>query len=131
MEVINLKEKGSQIPNLYQYEVIAKMNNHNFTMVRVKNRTLDFHTHPDSDEVFLIVDGKMKLEFRDKTVELNAGEMCVVTKGMEHRPICSTEVGTEKWIRNEEARYVCPECGNKVLRGAVRCNQCKVKLDLD
>jgi predicted RNA-binding Zn-ribbon protein involved in translation (DUF1610 family) len=63
-------------------------------------------------------------------VELKAGEMCVVTKGMEHRPICSTEVGTEKWIRNEEARYVCPECGNKVLRGAVRCNQCKVKLDL-
>ena len=92
MEVINLKEKGSQIPNLYQYEVIAKMNNHNFTMVRVKDRSLDFHTHPDSDEVFFIIDGKMKLEFRDKTVELNTGEMCVVPKGIEHRPICTTEV---------------------------------------
>jgi len=41
------------------------------------------------------------------------------------------EVGTEKWIQDEEARYICPECGNKVFRGAVRCNQCKVKLDLD
>ena len=41
------------------------------------------------------------------------------------------EVGTEKWIHDEEARYVCPECGNKVFRGAVKCNQCKVKLDLD
>ena len=92
MEVINLKEKGSQIPNLYQYEVIAKMNNHNFTMVRVKDRSLDFHTHPDSDEVFFIIDGKMKLEFRDNTVELNTGEMCVVPKGIEHRPICTTEV---------------------------------------
>ena len=92
MEAINLKEKGSQIPNLYQYEVIAKMNNHNFTLVRVKDRTLDFHTHTDSDEVFFIVDGKMKIEFKDNTVELNTGEMCVVPKGVEHRPICTSEV---------------------------------------
>jgi hypothetical protein len=41
------------------------------------------------------------------------------------------KVGTEKWIQDEEARYVCPECGNKVFRGAVKCNQCKVSLDLD
>ena len=41
------------------------------------------------------------------------------------------EVGTEKWIQDEEARYICPECGNKVFRGVVKCNQCKVKLDLD
>jgi predicted RNA-binding Zn-ribbon protein involved in translation (DUF1610 family) len=39
--------------------------------------------------------------------------------------------GTEKWIQDEEARYICPECGNKVFRGVVKCNQCKVKLDLD
>ena len=41
------------------------------------------------------------------------------------------EVGAERWIQDEEARYVCPECGNRVFRGASRCNQCKVKLDLD
>lgn len=41
------------------------------------------------------------------------------------------EVGTEKWIQDEEARYVCPGCGNKVFRGATQCNQCKAKLDLD
>ena len=80
MKVINLKEEGSKIPNLYQYEVIAKMNGHNFTIVRVKDRTLEFHIHPDSDEVFFIVNGKMKLEFRDKTVELDTGEMCVVPR---------------------------------------------------
>ncbi|MDA3787000.1 MAG: DUF3795 domain-containing protein [Desulfobacula sp.] len=39
--------------------------------------------------------------------------------------------GTEKWIIDEEARYFCPECGNKVFRGVVKCNQCKAKLDLD
>ncbi|MFH1153137.1 MAG: DUF3795 domain-containing protein [Pseudomonadota bacterium] len=41
------------------------------------------------------------------------------------------ENGTQKWVRDEEARYVCPECGNRVFRGAGRCNQCKAALDLD
>lgn len=41
------------------------------------------------------------------------------------------EVGTEKWIAEEEARYFCPECGNKVFRGVVKCNRCKTMLDLD
>ncbi len=39
--------------------------------------------------------------------------------------------GTEKWVQDEEARYICPECGNKVFRGAIKCNQCKADLDLD
>ena len=41
------------------------------------------------------------------------------------------QVGTQKWIQDEEARYICPKCGNKVFRGAVRCNKCKTDLDLD
>lgn len=41
------------------------------------------------------------------------------------------EVGTEKWIEDEEARYICPRCGNKVFRGAMKCNKCKMELDLD
>jgi len=41
------------------------------------------------------------------------------------------EVGTERWVQDEEARYVCPECGQKVFRGAARCNRCKIQLDLD
>jgi len=39
--------------------------------------------------------------------------------------------GTEKWVIDEEARYFCPECGHKVFRGVIRCNQCRAELDLD
>ncbi|MFA6222611.1 MAG: DUF3795 domain-containing protein [Desulfomonilaceae bacterium] len=41
------------------------------------------------------------------------------------------EVGDEKWVQDEEARYICPECGNKIFRGAAKCNQCKAQLNLD
>lgn len=41
------------------------------------------------------------------------------------------QVGTEKWVKDEEARYICPECGNTLFRGVVKCNQCHAELDLD
>lgn len=51
----------------------------------------------------------------------------VILRAVPHR----REVGTEKWVQDEEARYICPRCGHKVFRGVVRCNQCKEPLDLD
>lgn len=51
----------------------------------------------------------------------------VILRATAHR----REVGTEKWMQDEEARYVCPQCGNKVFRGAFKCNQCQTALDLD
>lgn len=63
MKGIHLKEAGAAIPDLYQYETIARVNDHTFTLVRVKDRTLDFDVHPDSDEMFVIVSGNMELEF--------------------------------------------------------------------
>ena len=92
MEVLNLKKEAAKIKNLFEYKTIAKMNGHTFTLIKAENRTLDFHTHPDSDEVFFIVEGKMKLEFKDKSIELKEGEMCVVPKGVEHRPVCDDYV---------------------------------------
>lgn len=92
MDVINLKTRGTSIKNMFQYDVTAKMNGHAFTLVRGSNRTLDFHIHEDSDEVFIVVSGSMKLEFRDKVVDLKEWDMCVVPKGTEHRPVCNEEV---------------------------------------
>lgn len=92
MEAINLKDEASKIQKLFEYKNIAKMNGHIFTLIKAKDRTLDFHTHQDSDEVFYVVEGQMKLEFRDKILPLKTGEMCVVPKGTEHRPVCENEV---------------------------------------
>lgn len=92
MEVINLKLEASKIQNLFEYKTIARMNGHIFTLIKAKDRTLDFHTHQDSDELFYIVEGQMKLEFKDRTICLKSGEMCVVPKGTEHRPVCGNEV---------------------------------------
>ncbi len=92
MQKHNLKEVANAIESLYQYETIAHMNDHMFTLVRTENRTLDFHTHHESDEVFYIVSGSMKLEFRDRIIDLGTGDLMVVPKGVEHRPICTTEV---------------------------------------
>jgi len=92
MEAINLKAEAEKIHNLFEYKTIAKMNGHIFTLVKSKDRTLGFHTHEESDEVFYVVEGQMKLEFRDRSVYLQTGEMCIVPKGTEHRPVCDTEV---------------------------------------
>ena len=72
MDAINIKAEAAKIQNLFEYMTIAKMNGHVFTLVKVKDRTLEFHTHQDSDEVFYIVDGEMKLEFRDKIINLTS-----------------------------------------------------------
>jgi len=92
MIAINLRDEASKILNLFEYRVIARMNGHTFTLVKAAERTLDFHIHEGSDEVFYIVEGTMKIEFRDRIVDLSPGEMCVVPKGVEHRPICDTPV---------------------------------------
>ena len=92
MRRINLKAEAARIENLFEYKTIARMNGHTFTLIKAKDRTLDFHVHQESDEVFYILEGNMKLEFRDRIVQLNEGEMCVVPKGVEHRPVCDSLV---------------------------------------
>jgi len=92
IKAININKEAEAIEKLYEYKTIAHMNKQMFTLVKVENRTLDFHTHDDSDEVFFIIDGTMKLEFRDSIVTLNQGDLIVVPKGVEHRPICEKMV---------------------------------------
>jgi mannose-6-phosphate isomerase-like protein (cupin superfamily) len=83
---INLMEKFSELPDEdYSVRIIAMMNNYEFKIVKFKGEFI-WHSHPDTDETFIILNGKMLMNFRDKVVELNSGEMIVIPKGVEHKP---------------------------------------------
>ncbi len=87
VSVINLKEKASLIKELHAYKRVAQMNDYEFKLVKVQ-RSFVWHKHPDTDEVFLAVEGGFEIELRDKTLTLSQGDMVVVPKNVEHRPVC-------------------------------------------
>lgn len=90
MDKINLIQKANEIRELYDYNKILEFNDHMMTLVKVENRTLDFHIHPDSDEIFWVIEGKMQVEFENGLKDLSIGEMIKVPKGTKHRPVCKT-----------------------------------------
>jgi mannose-6-phosphate isomerase-like protein (cupin superfamily) len=87
---INIQEKANLITELHSYKIIAQMNDYYFKLVKAK-RDFVWHQHPETDEVFVGVEGSFKLATRDKMFEINEGEMIVVPKGVEHKPICEEE----------------------------------------
>lgn len=87
---INLQDKSSRIPELWSPRVIAEMNDYQFKLVRIQGEFV-WHSHADTDEVFIVVSGEMAIEFRDGRVDLRNGEMFVVRKGVEHKPVATNE----------------------------------------
>jgi len=87
---INFKEKLSKFSGHWAPRVIAEMNDYQFKLVKFQGEFV-WHDHPDTDEVFIVLDGEMVIEFRDGSVELAEGEMFVVPKGVEHKPRASNE----------------------------------------
>ena len=83
---INLRDKLSLFSDTWSPRVIAEMNDYQFKLARFEGEFV-WHAHEDTDETFLVVNGSMKIEFRDGEVELRAGEMYVVPKGVEHKPV--------------------------------------------
>jgi len=83
---INLKEKFSRLPSGdYAVGLIAKMNDYEFKIVKFKGDFV-WHSHPDTDETFIILEGTLIMNFRDCKVAVHAGEMIVIPKGIEHKP---------------------------------------------
>jgi mannose-6-phosphate isomerase-like protein (cupin superfamily) len=86
---INFDEKFAKLPSSdYAVGIIAKMNNYEFKVVKRKGDFI-WHSHEDTDETFIILDGTMTMNFRNHTVEINKGEMIVIPKGVEHNPSSS------------------------------------------
>ena len=69
---------------------IRDRNNYQFKLVKIKNDFV-WHQHSDTDEVFIVIEGQIHIEFTDQTIELNSGEMLVVPKGVKHKPLAKKE----------------------------------------
>jgi mannose-6-phosphate isomerase-like protein (cupin superfamily) len=91
MNAINLAEKFNLINDLWKPRVIAELNGQQVKISKVKGEFV-WHDHKNEDELFFIIKGTLKMMFRDKTVVLNAGEIIVVPKGVEHKPVAEEEV---------------------------------------
>lgn len=87
---INFQEKLSQFHEHWSPRVIAEMNDYQFKLVKVQGEFV-WHHHPDTDEVFIVLEGTLDIEFRHGKVTLQAGEMFVVTRGVEHKPVAAEE----------------------------------------
>jgi len=85
MNKVHIKEKLSKFSDLWSPKIIAEMNDYQFKLVKIVGEFV-WHTHEDTDEVFIVIDGNMRIEFEDDTVELTEGDMYVVPKGVNHKP---------------------------------------------
>ena len=87
---INFAEKFGTFGERWSPRIIAQMNDYHFKLVRIEGDFV-WHAHPDTDEVFVVIDGAVTIHFRDGAVTLSPGEMFVVPRGKEHRPVAARE----------------------------------------
>src|SRR5215510_866079 len=87
---INVAEKLSKFSEHWSPRIVAQMNDYHFKLAKVEGEFI-WHDHPETDEVFLVIKGKLELHLRDGKVTLNEGEMYVVPKGVEHKPVAEEE----------------------------------------
>jgi len=80
---INFTQKLAAFAEQWSPRVVAELNDYQFKLVKLQGEFV-WHTHPDTDEAFIVLDGQMEIGFRDGTVVVAAGEMYVVPKGVEH-----------------------------------------------
>ena len=90
-EPVRLSEKLSAFSEHWSPKVVADFNGHDVMVVKVQGEFV-WHSHPDTDDFFLVLKGRLRIELRDGEVTLGPGELYVVPKGVEHRPVAEEEV---------------------------------------
>ena len=91
MQAINLAQKLSMFSGHWQPHVVGGFNGHDLMVVKVKGE-FTWHSHPDTDDFFLVLEGNLVIELPDGPVTLGPGELFVVPQGMEHKPVAKEEV---------------------------------------
>src|SRR5271156_2893545 len=88
---INLAARFAKFDEQWAPKVIAEMNDYQFKIVKLQGDFI-WHDHKDTDETFLVIEGDLRIDFRDGAVHIGTGEMFVVPKGVEHKPYAEHEV---------------------------------------
>lgn len=88
---INFRQKLGLFAERWQPKVIAEMNDYQFKLVKLQGDFI-WHDHQDTDETFIVIEGHLRIDFRDGAVQVSAGEMFVVPRGVAHKPYAETEV---------------------------------------
>ena len=87
---INFKAKLKKFNDHWAPKVIAEMNDYQFKLVKFQGEFI-WHQHDDTDETFIVLEGNMGIEFRERKIDLTAGEMLVIPKKVEHKPVAPDE----------------------------------------
>ncbi len=90
-KAVNFREKFGLFSDQWQPRVVAEMNDCQFKLAKLEGEFI-WHDHKDTDEAFIVIEGRLRIDFRDGAVEIGAGEMFVVPKGVEHKPYAAREV---------------------------------------
>lgn len=91
MDKINLSEKLSQFSEYWSPRTIAQLNQYDIMVVKVKDEFV-WHKHDETDDFFLVLKGRLTIQLRDQDIHLEAGELFVVPRGVEYRPVAEEEV---------------------------------------
>lgn len=89
---VRLADKLALLTEHWSPRVVAELNDYQFRIAKLKGEFV-WHRHPETDEAFLVLEGSLVIELRDGRVELSPGELYVVPKGVEHRPVAAGECG--------------------------------------
>lgn len=87
---VNFNDKLSLFSEQWSPKIIARLNDYHFKLAKLQGEFI-WHVHPETDEVFIVLKGRLDIEFRDGKVSLKEDEMFVVPKGMEHKPVAENE----------------------------------------
>lgn len=85
---VNLKEEVNTVEDMFFYKRVDKLNNHMLNVLQAEDRTLEFHIHENSDEMFYCIEGEFDIEFENGLTHLCEGDFLIISKGTKHRPIC-------------------------------------------
>ena len=117
MDAINLMEKLNLFSDHYHPRLIGELNSQDLKIAKIKGEFV-WHSHEQEDELFFVIKGWFNMEFRDKIVRVDEGEMIIVPRGVEHRPVAE-----------EEASILLFEPASTINTGAIRNDLTHKKID--